>query len=58
MRKWRFVFMLAVVGAAYLYLAQEYLFPEIAESISRAASDVAHPSTNIVRAVYGRLLGD
>ena len=52
MGNWRFVFMLAVVAAAYVFFAQKYLFPEFSESISRAASDVSFPSTDVGTTVH------
>ena len=58
MRKWRFVFMLAVVLTAYFLVGQKYLFPEIAESISNAASDVSFPSADVGRTVHRNLLGN
>ena len=58
MGNWRFVFMLAVVVAAYVFFAQKYLFPEFSESISRAASDVSFPSADVGTTVHRNLLGN
>lgn len=55
---WRFVFMLAVVVAAYVFFAQEYLFPELSNSISSATSDVSFPSTDVGTAMHRNLLGN
>ncbi len=54
MRNWRFTFMLVGVAAAYIILVQQIFFPET----SQAISDIVRPGMNIVRAVYGNLLGN
>ena len=54
MRDWRLTFILAGAAAAYIILAQQIFFPETSQAISY----IFRPGTNIVRAVYGNLLGN
>lgn len=58
MRNWRFVFMLAVVATAYYLVGQKYLMLAIWGSLSKSASDVSFPSTNIGTTVHRNLLGN
>ena len=58
MSHWFFLFMFAVLVAAYVFFWQEYLAPVFSESISKSASDVSFPSADIGRTVHRNLLGN
>ena len=55
---WRFVFMIVVVGAVYMLFAQEYILPQLSNSLSGRNSGLSFPTADVGRAVYRNLLGD